>query len=368
MNKALSKLPRTPLLDSQSSFDLQTIAHIVETFLRSKKSSQTQKAYFRDITDFFAYIKVYTVAELKQYPVYELSAKVISFTESYKKSDAYRADRVLNPRTVNRKAYAISSFFEYLVAHYGYPRNPAKVFTPYASPSKTSTDELSQEEFDAIWNYVTENIHKEQKSLKSKLGVYQIALLFGCLMLSMRRNEVANLRRDDWNRKNNVITVYGKGQKEKFIPLPRHLIELLTEFSALKSSYFEFNLNSKSNKLQSNLLYLSQSPYIFSPLNNNRTADSVKPISGTYIFSLVRKVRKKLQLAWLVDLEKNITPHSFRTTFVKFALEQKYTDIEIMNATGHSTSAMIKYYDSRSPIDANAAKMMDGMFSRKEES
>jgi hypothetical protein len=37
-----------------------------------------------------------------------------------------------------------------------------------------------------------------------------------------------------------------------------------------------------------------------------------------------------------------------------------------MNATGHSTSAMIKYYDSRSPIDANAAKMMDGMFGKKD--
>lgn len=349
-------------LDSQFSFDLQTIAHIVEQFLRSKKSSQTQKAYFRDITDFFEYIKVYNVNDLKAYPIYELSSKVIAFTESYKKTDEYRSDRILNPRTVNRKAYAISSFFEYLVAHYGYPRNPAKVFTPYSSPSKTSTNELSQEEFDAIWNFVTENINKEQniasqsfwplekaqKSLKSRLWVYQVALLFWCLMLSMRRNEVANLRRDDRNRKNNVITVYGKGQKEKFIPLPRHLVELLTSFSELKATY------------------LSQSPYIFSPLNNNRTSDTTKPISGTYIFSLVRKVWKKLQLAWLVDLEKNITPHSFRTTFVKFALEQKYTDIEIMNATGHSTSAMIKYYDSRSPIDANAAKMMDGMFGKKD--
>jgi hypothetical protein len=27
---------------------------------------------------------------------------------------------------------------------------------------------------------------------------------------------------------------------------------------------------------------------------------------------------------------------------------------------------MIKYYDSRSPIDANAAKMMDGMFGKKD--
>jgi site-specific recombinase XerD len=170
MSKNLSKpTPSSLSLDSQVSFDLQTIAHIVQQFLHSKKSSQTQKAYFRDIHDFFSYIQVFDVTQLKAYPIYELSSQVIAFTESYKKTDEYRTDRVLNPRTVNRKAYAISSFFEYLVAHYGYPRNPAKVFTPYASPSKTSTDELSQEEFDAIRNYVTEHINKEQKSLKSRL-------------------------------------------------------------------------------------------------------------------------------------------------------------------------------------------------------
>jgi site-specific recombinase XerD len=175
----LKSSPSSLTLDSQSTFDLQTIAHIVEQFLRSKKSSQTQKAYFRDIHDFFEFIQVYTVTDLKHYPIYELSSKVIAFTESYKKTDEYRKDRVLNPRTINRKAYAISSFFEYLVAHYGYPRNPIKVFTPYASPSKTSTDELSQSEFDAIWDYSMKHLEKnKQKSLKSQLTSYQIALLF----------------------------------------------------------------------------------------------------------------------------------------------------------------------------------------------
>lgn len=341
---------QNPSKVDSTRFDSKQIVDILQDFLRSKKSSQTQRAYFRDISDFFSFVQIYSVQDLKAYPIYELSNKLLEFTENFKKADEYRSDRILNPRTINRKAYAISSFFEYLVAHYGYPRNPVSVFTPYSTPQKTSTDDLSSEEFQAIWRYVMDQVSTSaEKTPLQHLGAHQQAIIFSFLMLSLRRNEVANLRWDDWNSKNNTITVFGKGQKLKYIPLPSHIINLLTVFQKLKLElWFE-------------------SAYILSPLQNHSTTDLQKPISGTYIFQIVQKVTKKLQELGKIDPEKAITPHSFRTTFVKFALENKYTDIEIMNATGHSTSAMIKYYDSRSPIDANAGKMMEEMMGEGED-
>lgn len=332
------------------SFEAKQILDILQDFLRSKKSTQTQRAYFRDISDFFMYIKVYSVEDLKSYPIYELSNQVLSFTESFKKSDTYRKDRLLNPRTINRKAYAVSSFFEYLIAHYWYPRNPVSVFTPYSTPQKTSTDDLSQDEFQAIRKYVMEQVSSSaSKPLSKQLSSHQQAIIISFLMLSLRRNEVANLRRDDRNTKNNTITVFGKGQKLKYLPLPSHISKLLTTFKELKfQNWYD-------------------SDYMLSPLQNHSTTDIIKPITTAYIFKLVQKITKDLQNTWQIDPDKSITPHSFRTTFVKFALENKYTDIEIMNATGHSTSAMIKYYDSRSQLDANAGKMMEGMMGENEE-
>jgi integrase len=63
-----------------------------------------------------------------------------------------------------------------------------------------------------------------------------------------------------------------------------------------------------------------------------------------------------------MDIDKKITPHSFRTTFVKLALDKNCTDIEIMNATGHGSAQMVKYYDARSPIEVNAANAMNDIF------
>jgi len=335
---------------SATDFGTRQLVDVLQEFLRSKKSSQTQRAYFRDVSDFFAFVGIYTLDDLKRYPVIDLSNQLLAYTEQFKKSDTYRTDRVLNPRTINRKAYAVSSFFEYLVAHYGYPRNPVAVFTPYSTPQKTSTDDLTQPEFQALWRHVMDQLSTSStKWLSQQLAAHQQAIIFSFLMLSLRRNEVANLRWDDRNTKNNTITVFGKGQKLKYIPLPAHSIALLTEFQRLKS--------------QASL----ESAYILSPLQNHSTDDLMKPITPSYIFKIVQKITKLLQETGKIDPDKNITPHSFRTTFVKFALENKYTDIEIMNATGHSTSAMIKYYDSRSPIDANAAKMMGDMMGGEEE-
>jgi hypothetical protein len=33
-----------------------------------------------------------------------------------------------------------------------------------------------------------------------------------------------------------------------------------------------------------------------------------------------------------------------------------------MNATGHGSAQMVKYYDARSPIEVNAANAMDDIF------
>jgi len=77
-----------------------------------------------------------------------------------------------------------------------------------------------------------------------------------------------------------------------------------------------------------------------------------KPISGDYIFQLIVKLSK------LCGIDKNITPHSLRKTFIELALDAKEDYINIANATGHSTLEMIKYYDTRSKLEKNAINTM----------
>lgn len=331
------------LSDAQRLQD-KPIYGLINEFLRTKKSSQTVKAYKSDILAFFKAISVSTTHELISIPIYELSNIIINYTESFKKSEEYRADRIINPRTVNRKAYALSSFFEFLVGTYWYPRNPVKIFTPYSTPSRTSTHDMTKDELNAIWTYVQELAHLSQQKPKKMLSSWQQMLIIWLLMLSLRRNEAANLKWDDWDRTKNILTVFGKWQKYKYLPVPKKISNYLETYQNLKTTHgYESN-------------------YIFSPINNNRTWDTNKPITWTYIFNTIKKITQHLQNDWLIDPEKTLTPHSFRTTFVKLALDKHATDIEIMNATGHSTSQMVKYYDSRSPIEVNAANDMDDIF------
>ncbi len=320
----------------------KSFSQLIEEFLSTRKSTQTQRAYKKDISTFFDAIWLKTVGELATLPVYELSKLIINYIESFKKTEEHREDRIHNPRTLNRKAYALSSFFEYLVANYGYPRNPVKVYTPYSTPDKTSTQDLEKKEVEDIWQRAKQQ-HTLAESDFKKLSSFQQLLIIGFLMLSLRRNEIVHLRWDDRDRKKNFFMVYGKGQKYKYLPLNQAMKDYLEEFESNKKIHG----------------YIS--PYVFSPLRNNSTWNTSKPITGTYVFNLVKKIVKTLKLDWKIDLEKKITPHSFRTTFVKIALDSGKTDIEIMNTTWHSTSAMVKYYDSRSPLDVNAASVVDDL-------
>ncbi len=318
-------------------------SELIEEFLQTKKSSETQKAYRKDVTTFFNALNISTVGELATLPVYELSKIVINYIESFKKTEEHRQDRVHNPRTLNRKAYALSSFFEYLVANYGYPRNPVKVYTPYSTPDKTSTQDLETEEIQHIRNHLKEK-YESAKTSYSQISNLQKLLIFSFLFLSLRRNEIAHIRRDDRNTQKWFITIFGKGQKYKYLPLWKKITEYLLAFREKK------------------IMEWFHSPYVFSPLRNNSTWDTVKPITWTYIFNLVKKVTHKLQCEGKIEGTKKITPHSFRTSFVKMALNKGKTDIEIMNTTWHSTSQMVKYYDSRSPLEVNAAEITDDLF------
>jgi len=74
----MSKAIRT----TQNQSDLQRLTNksfseLIQEFLITKKSSQTQKAYKKDIETFFAALQITSVGELAALPVHELSKQVI---------------------------------------------------------------------------------------------------------------------------------------------------------------------------------------------------------------------------------------------------------------------------------------------------
>ncbi len=314
---------------SFTGFEHKTVYEVIEEFLGYKSSEQTKRAYRSDIKVFFDKIKVYYLRDLGFVPYHELVRLVLTHINSYKNVEKHRPDQVINPKTINRKAYALSAFFKFLINVYNYPKNPLNNFISLKEAKRSNTTSLTKSEIFELIEFLKKNIAHSQIDFRNYLIIM-------CLFsLALRRNEVANLRWKDINLDRQSINVFQKGGTYKELPIPDNLLKLL------------FGFRSEYAKL---------SGYIFHPLVNNRTGVIDKPITTDLIFKIVKKIIPK------VIPDKKITPHSFRKTFVEFALTNNQDFISIINATGHSNIEMVKYYDTRDTLKNNAINQMNNIF------
>lgn len=293
---------------------------VIEDFVSLKNSVHTSRSYRSDIKSFFNGLEVIFLTDFAVIPFPTVVDKVRSYLDHHTKKDN-QTHRVLNPKTINRKAYSLSAFFNYLIDVYGYPKNPIKQFSPLKTDRKSTTTSLTRAEIIDLLEFA-KGRHRESKA---KFRDYLILVFM--FALALRREEVVNLKWDDLDLQRQTINVYQKGGSYKLLPLPISIVILLDNF--------------KQN-------YSTNCPYIFHPVRNNRTKELNKPIRSNYIFEMVKKIASE------VVPDKKITPHSFRKTFIELALNNKEDFISIINATGHSTVEMIKYYDTRDALKHNA--------------
>lgn len=310
-----------PISQHQQLSNQETLMlDVIENFTQLKNSVHTQRSYKADLIAFFSRLDVVFLRDFGLIAFPQVVDQVQAFLSENTKKDTHTS-RVLNSKTVNRKAYALSSFFNYLINVYGYPKNPIKNFTALKTERRSTTTSLTRAEMVDFLEFAK----GEHRLSETKFRNYLVLVfMFG---LALRRDEVSNLKWDDINFAQQTANVYQKGGSYKLLPLPISIILLLKEFQTL---------------------YPNNCPYIFHPVRNNRTKELDKPICTEYIFDMVKK------MAVRVIPGKNITPHSFRKTFIELALNNKEDFISIINATGHATVEMIKYYDTRDTLKNNA--------------
>jgi len=296
------------------------ILDVIESFTQLKNSRHTQRSYRSDITGFFKSLDVVFLLDFGVLPYPQVVDQVKAYLSENTKKDS-QSSRVLNPKTINRKAYSLSAFFNYLIHVYGYPKNPIKHFTAHKTERRSTTTSLTRAEVIDFLAFAK----AEHRLSETKFRNYLILVFM--FALALRRDEVSNLKWDDVDFQQQTVNVYQKGGSFKLLPLPIGVILLLDEF---KRQYGDL------------------CPYVFHPVRNNRTGELNKPIRTEYIFEMVKKI------ALQVVPDKRITPHSFRKTFIELALNNKEDFISIINATGHSTVEMVKYYDTRDSLKNNA--------------
>lgn len=192
--------------------------NIVENFIEHIKvekrySPRTCSLYGEALADFYLYLfpegDISTIAEKDLLEVLN-TTNIRSFI-------AHGLDSGLSPRTMNLKLSAISSFCNYLVSASLLESNPAKrVFRPKEG---SKIPEFFTE--GALERYFEEPLPEDAPFHKLRNRTI-LAILYGT---GMRRSEVVNLRRENFDLARKVFRVCGKGDKLREIPVPVSICE-----------------------------------------------------------------------------------------------------------------------------------------------
>lgn len=321
--------PGSRFARSEPSIPNLTMEQTIDEFLQTKRTEQTRRAYRSDLNQFFTGAEIGKLSDLAVIPFHEIVSLINQHLENAKRVHLIEKT-VLNPATVNRKAYCLSSFFKHLVNVYHYPKNPLEGYQTLETDKESNTQSLSHGEIGELLKFA-----KDQHTTSKKAFRDYLIVLF-LFAMALRRGEASKLKWSDIvNSEQPSIKFKSKGQKFRKLPLPHKLYGLLKEYQAVhrKDIY----------------------PYIFTPTCNNVTKDFSKPLSTAQIFNVVECLGEK------VVPDKPITPHSLRKTFIELALDNREDFIAILNATGHSHTDMIRYYDGRSKLKNNAIHNMGNL-------
>lgn len=254
------------------------------------------KNYSLDISKLINYLEVNKVA---------VSPTAIS--EEILQQFIYEIARIMNSRSQARIISGLKSFFNYLIFEGYRIDNPMELIESPKTGRKLP-DTLSLQEIDELINVI---------DLKVKEGERNRAIietLYGC---GLRVSELTSLRISDLFFKEGFIKVTGKGNKERFVPIGDVTQQYIEEY--LLQSRTEVPVKKKAT----DILFL------------NRRGNM---LTRAMIFTIVKN------LAEAANLNKKISPHTFRHSFATHLLENGADLRAIQQMLGHESITTTEIY------------------------
>lgn len=218
-------------------------------------------------------------------------------------------------KTLKRKVASLKAFFSYLNDEEIVLLNPfnkikIKLREPIILPKTISMKNLS-----ILFNYIEDNLEEVKiHSYRYKETVRDRLILELLITTGIRVSELCDLRKNDIMFSMNMIKIYGKGSRERIIPIYYHtLIDAIQLYLDVFSEE------------------LIQSEYFF--LNKRK-----KRLSAQSVRNMLKKY------CVLLNINQNITPHMFRHTFATMLLDQDVDCRYIQRILGHSSILTTQIY------------------------
>lgn len=213
----------------------------------------------------------------------------------------------MNPRSQARIISGLRGFFDYLIFEDYRTTNPMELIE---SPKigRKLPDTLSEAEVNNIIRAI--DLSKPQGERNRAI----IETLYGC---GLRVSELTNLKLSDLFFQEGFIKVTGKGDKQRFVPIAK-----------VTQKY----INLYINNIRTHVPYV---PEYEDTLFLNRRG---KQLTRAMIFTIVR------QLTELADINKTISPHTFRHSFATHLLNHGADLRAIQMMLGHESITTTEVY------------------------
>lgn len=213
----------------------------------------------------------------------------------------------LNETSSARYFSSVKGFFNYLSKNDYIKSNPVERISP-PKISRKLPEVLNVREVNAIL---------DQPNTKDPIGIRDKAILELFYACGTRISELINIKLNDLFLNEEVIRVFGKGSKERLIPIGSSAIKWIEEY--LQKSRPLLAKNYKSE----NYLFLNQRGTKFSRMG---------------IWKIVNHYAKQ------AGIEKNVHPHTFRHSFATHLIEGGADLRAVQEMLGHSDISTTQIY------------------------
>jgi len=258
-------------------------------------SKNTIDAYSHGLTRFLSHLREQGVQEIQGAGKFHIRGFLLTLRR-----------KNLNTKSIVRDLVAIRTFFRFLIQEGILESNPAEELE---SPKVATTlpEILTLKEIEQIL---------EQPNLQTPLGIRDRAMLEMLYATGMRVSELTQLPTHQVNLEGGYVLVYGKGSKERIIPLGSEAMKWVT-------AYLETSRRILSKGKESPFLFVNRSG---KGMTRQRFWKSLK------------------EYARRAGLRKRITPHLLRHSFASHLLERGADLRSVQMMLGHVDISTTQIY------------------------
>ncbi|WP_033960566.1 site-specific tyrosine recombinase XerD [Psychroserpens jangbogonensis] len=263
-------------------------------------SNNSIESYVRDVQKLMLYLEQH-----------DMTISPIKIDKNVIQSFVYEVSKSINARSQSRVISGLRSFFSYLVFEDYRKTNPLDHIESPKTGRKLP-DTLSIEEIDALIGAI--DLSKSYNNIY--IGERNRAILETLYSCGLRVSELINLKISDLFFEEGFIKVTGKGDKQRFVPIG---LNTQNYINIWKQERTKIDINQEDK----DTLFL-----------NHRGAQ----LTRAMIFTIIKNLAKA------INLNKVISPHTFRHSFATHLLENGADLRAIQLMLGHESITTTEIY------------------------